>query len=272
MPMAFFASLALLLQGDPGEDKEACHQALEAFHAAFRGPAEGDRIGAVAALGKHHCAAAVAALAPLLEAESPSMRIAAAHALAGMDHSKAVDAVIAALPANEATRDVFDALVKALEKLDWESGAEPLNALLAKYHEKGMVDEMKPIVQALGSIGSANSVDPLLRLLEHAEAEAQGGRVGKVRSTANTKMKALEGPVRAALQAITGGNEPTYKKWKEWWPANRDRLTASAVLVYRCRKTGKRWEQKAGEAMACPNHDKPEKDGQLVKTRLHTRA
>jgi HEAT repeat protein len=272
MPISYLAALALLLQGDPGEDKEACHKALEAFHAAFRSPGEAERVIAVNTLAKHKCALSVGALAPLLESENPALRIAAAHALGGMDHPKAVESIVAALPTNESTKDVLEALIRALEKLDWESGAEPLNALLVKYHDKGLVDEMKSIVQALGSIGSASSVEPLLHLLEHAEMEAQGGRVGKVRSTANPKLKALEGPVRAALQSITGGSEPNYRKWKEWWQANRERLTESAILVYRCKLTGKRWEQKAGEAMACPNHEKPEKDGQLVKARIRSRA
>ena len=189
-----------------------------------------------------------------------------------MDHPKSLEVLAAALPASESQKTLFDSVVKALQTLDWEAGAEPLNALLSKYHEKGMIDELHLVVPALGSLGSGTSVDPLLRLLEHAENEGKSGRVGKFRSAGNPKLVALEGPVRAALQAITGGNEPNYHKWKEWWGANRERLEASAVLVYRCKATGKRWEQKAGEAEVCPHHDKPEKDGQVVKTRLHSRA
>lgn len=270
--MPFVVGLVLLAQAASEAAKEECHKAVEAFHAEMKAGTESARITAIDHLSKHHCVPAISAIAPHLQAGEEQVRVAAARALGAMEHLEAVEALGAALPANESSKTVLDAIVKALQTLDWEAGAEPLNTLLAKYHEKGMVDEMKPVIQALGGIGSSTSVDPLLRLLEHAEAEAQGGRVGKVRSTSNPKMKALEGPLRAALQSITGGNEPSYKAWHEWWQSNRERLIEGATLVYRCRLTGKRWEQKNGESQACPNHDKPEKDGQLVKTRLKPRA
>jgi HEAT repeat protein len=271
--MPLLLSLVLLAQVDSGESKEECHKAVEAFHASMKGAAEAARLVAIDALSKHHCVPAISALAPLLQSPEELIRLAAIRALGSMDHLEAVEALTAELPTWESSKNpTFDAMLKALQTLDWEAGADPLNSLLAKFHEKGMIDEMKPVIQVLGNLGSSTSVAPLLQLLEHAENEANGGRVGKTRSAANPKLKALEGPIRAALQSITGGNEPTYRKWHDWWQENRDRLTASATLVYHCKMTGKRWEQKAGEPMACPNHDKPEKDGQLVKTRLHPRA
>lgn len=270
--MTFLIGLALLAQADPGESREECRKVLEAFHAALKGASEPVRVTAIDGLAKHHCPAAVHALAPFLQAPEEAVRVAASRALGSMDQLEAVEALAGALPSSEASKNVTDAIVKALQTLDWEAGAEPLQGLLAKYHEKGLLDELRPVVQALGSIGSGGSVEPLIRLLEHAENEGQGGRVGKLRSTPNPKLKALEGPIRSALQAITGGNEPTAKKWHEWWQANRERLLEGATLVYRCRLTGKRWEQKAGQPEVCPNHDKPEKDGQLVKTRLRPRT
>jgi len=265
------AILLLCLQSDPHEDKEECKKAIDSFQASYRGGAEGARVAAVEVLAKHKCANSIAALAPLLAADGDKVRIAAARALGSMDHPKALEALAAAVIPSESTKDVFEAVVKALQTLDWESGAETLNPLLDKYHEKGMTDELKLVIQTLGSLGSQSSVDPLLRLLEHAENEGKGGRVGKMRSAGNPKLLALEGPIKAALQAITGVNEPTEQKWKEWWRTNRERLLESAVLVYRCKATWKRWEQKAGDPQNCPNHDKPEKDGQIVKTRLHGR-
>jgi HEAT repeat protein len=264
--------LLLALQNGSAENKEEIKAALQQFKTAIHQSADASRIAAIDALSKHHCQEAVAALAPYLTGDTDAVRMAAAKAVGGIDHPASLEALSQALTPNEATRSVFDAVVKALVTLDWEAGAEPLNALLSKYHEKGMLDEIHVVITALGSLGSETSVDPLLRLLEHAENEGKKGRAGKFRSPGNPKLVALEAPIKAALQAITGGNEGTYHKWKEWWGANRDRLLASAVLVYRCKATGKRWEQKAGEAPNCPNHDKPEHDGQVVKTRLHARA
>jgi len=271
--MVFLIGLVLCSQADSGESKEECRKAVEAYHASVKGAAESARLVAIDTLGKHHCVPAIAALAPLLESPEEQIRLAAIRALGGMDHLEAVEALVAELPSWESTKNpTMDALLKALQILDWEAGAEALNGLLTKYHDKGLIDELKPIIQLLGSLGSSTSVAPLLTLLEHAENEANASRSGRTRSAGNPKLKALEGPIKAALQSITGGNEPTYRKWKEWWGENRDRLFASAMLVFHCRETGKRWEQKAGEVMACPNHDKPEKDGQLVKTRLRPKA
>ncbi len=266
------AAVVLALQHQTPENKEECKTALLEFKAGIRQGAEAARTRAIETLGRHVCAESIAALAPHLSEDTEAVRVATAKTIAKMDHPKSLEVLIAALPASEPSKTLFDSVVKALQTLDWEAGAEPLNALLSKYHEKGMIDELHSVIGALGSLGSGTSVEPLLRLLEHAENEGKSGRTGKFRSSGNPKLVALEAPIKAALQAISGGNEPNYHKWKEWWGQNRERLEASAVLVYRCKATGKRWEQKAGEAELCPHHEKPERDGQVVKTRLHSRA
>lgn len=260
--------LALALQQAALADKDDCKVAVEEFKSTMRGTPEGARISAIDTLSKHVCPDAIAAIAVHLTQDTEAIRMAAARAIGGMDHPKSLEVLLAGLIPSEAEKNLFDALIKALQALNWEGGAVPLNGLLSKYHEKNMTDEIHLIVPALGSLGSPTSVEPLLKLLEHAENEGKSSRAGKLRAAGNPKLLALEAPVKAALKAITGGNEPNHQKWKEWWGANRERLMASAVLVYRCKVTGKRWEQKASEPAACPNHDKPEKDGQLVKTRL----
>jgi hypothetical protein len=270
--MIFAALLALVLQTDPPETKEDCKKALDAFHAAYRTGGEPGRIAAIEGLAKHKCPNAIAALAPLLGSESEKVRIAAAKALGGMDHPKALEALTDAVTANEGVKDVFTAVLKALQAIDWEAGAEPLNALLTKYHDKGLIDEVHEVIPVLGSLGSPSSVEPLLSLLEHAENQGKAQGTGRYRTAGTPKLVALEGPIKAALQQITGGNEPNYPKWRQYWHANRDTLLAQAVLVYRCKLTGKRFEQKGTEAQVCPYHDKSEKDGVVVKTRLHSRA
>jgi hypothetical protein len=270
--MVLVMTVLLALQQTPTHNKDECKAALEKFKAGMHQAGEADRVAAIDALAKHVCPDAIGAIAFHMTEDSERVRIGALKALSTMDHPKSLEVLIAALPSNETPKTIFDAMVKALQTLDWEGGAEPLNSLLSKYHEKGMVDELHSIITALGSLGSETSVDPLLKLLEHAENEGKSSRGGRVRGGGNPKLLALEGPVKSALTAITGGNEPNYHSWKQWWGSNRDRLLASAVTVYRCKLTGKRWEQKAGDPEVCPNHDKPEKDGQFVKTRLHMRA
>jgi HEAT repeat protein len=278
--MTLVAVLLMALQGNaqagaaPGllqETKEECKKALDAFRAAFHTGGEAGRSSAVEALGKHHCPNAIAALAPIAAGDSDKVRIAAAHALGGIDHPKSVEALMEALSAAEGAKDVFDAVLKAIQTLDWEPAAERLNSMLSKYHDKGLIDEVQAVIPVLGSLGSPTSVDPLLTLLEHAEQAKPQGR-GRTRASGNPKLAALEGPIKAALVSITGGTGGNYKQWKAWWQENRDRLSAQAVLVFWCKLTGKRFEQKASDPQSCPYHDKPEKDGVIVKVRLRARA
>jgi len=268
-------ALALALFQDAQENKEECKKALDTFHAATKGASESARIGAINELSHHVCSLSISAIAPYLGADSEGLRVAAAKALGAMDHPKSLEVLSAAVSPNEHNKAVFEAVAKALEKLDWEAGAEALNPVLAAFHEKSYLDPVQIVIPVLGKLGSAASVEPLINLLEHVETEGKsgGGRVGRLRSAApNKALAALEAPIKNALQQITGGNQPNYSKWKDWWRANRESLIAQATIVYRCKATGKRWAQKAGEPQACPNHDKPEKDGQAVKVLLHSKA
>jgi HEAT repeat protein len=252
----------------PKEDPEECKRTIEAFRLAYKTGGEPGRTAAVGLLTKHPCAKSVDALAPMLTAETDAVRIAAAKVLGGFDLPKAMEAVAAAVPPNSQRHEVLEALAKALETLDWEAGAETLNPTLSKHHDKDVLETLHVVVPVLGKLGSSSSVEPLIKLLEHAENEGKRVRAAGVRAAGNPKMLALEAPIRKALQEITGGNEPTADKWDDWWKANRERLFAGATVVYRCRSTGKRWGQKAGEAQQCPHHDKAEKDGLVVKTSL----
>ena len=250
------------------EDPEECKKAMEAFRIQYKGGGEAARVSAVNSLSKHPCPKSADAVAEMLAGEADAVRIAAARTLGTMDLPKAVQVLAGAVPANAQRHEVLEAIAKALETLDWDLGAETLNPLLGKHHDKDVLETLHVVVPVLGKIGSPTSVEPLIKLLEHAENEGKRVRAAGVRAAGNPKMQALEAPVRKALQEITGGSEPTADKWDDWWKANRDRLMAGASPVYRCKSTGKRWGQKAGEAMECPFHDKPEKDGQPIKTRL----
>jgi hypothetical protein len=174
-----------------------------------------------------------------------------------------------AVAPNVKDHEVLEGLANAIEDLDWEVGATILNPLLKKHDDKVILEALHVIVPMLGKLGSESSVEPLIKLLEHAENEGKRVKAGGKRYTGNQKLAALKAPIDKALQAITGGNEASADKWGDWWKANRERLIAASTVVYRCKATGKRWGQKAGEPQECPNHDKPQKDGQPVKVKLH---
>lgn len=268
MSLVLTILLGVALADGSKEDPEECKKALEAFRVAYKSGAESGRSAAVGLLAKHPCPKAVDALAPMLTAETDTVRIAAAKVLGGFDLPRAMEAVASAVPPNSQRHEVLEALAKALETLDWEAGAESLNPILPKHHDKDVLETLHVVVPVLGKLGSASSVEPLIQLLQHAENEGKRVRAAGVRAAGNPKMLALEAPIRKALQEITGGSEATADKWDDWWKANRERLLAGATIVYRCKETGKRWGQKVGESQNCPHHEKDIKDGMIVKTSL----
>jgi len=265
--MKWFVLLAAMAY--PEENEEECKKAVEAFRASYNNSVESARIDAVREVAKHQCEKTIGVLSQLLTGETPKVRIAAAKALGGYDHPKAVEAVAAAVLPNRDRHEVLEALAKALEDLDWEVGAAVLNPLLRKHDDMDILEALHIIVPVLGKMGSATSVEPLIKLLEHAENEGKRVRVGGKRYAGNPRLAALKGPIDKALQQITGGDQSSSDKWDDWWKANRERLLAGATVIYRCKATGKRWGQRAGEPQECPNHDKPQKDGQPVKVKLH---
>lgn len=257
-------SLAFGMQA-PKEDEEACKKIQAEFRAAYRNKDEAGRAAATSVFGNHACGSCAGTLGQLLVSEANSVRAAAARALGKMDDPKTAEVLAQAVEANREIPEVLDAIAKALETLDYEVGATILNPLLKKLGEKEVVDALSVIIPVLGKLGSSTSVDPLIDLLQRAENEATGGRR---RLKGNPKIAALVGPTRKALEEITGGREGTSKAWDAWWKAGSARQMATATIVFRCPQTGKRWSQKAGEAVLCPNHDKPEKHGTVVKTKL----
>ena len=248
------------------EDEEACKKAQDAFRVAYRAKDEAGRANATSAFGDHGCGHCAGLLGQILLSEAFSVRAAAARALGKMDTPKAVEALAQAVEPNHEVPEVLDAIAKSLQTLDYEVGATILNPLLKKLGEKEVVDALTVIIPVLGKIGSATSVDPLIDLLQRAENEASA--TGRRRLRGNPKIAALAGPARKALEEITGGREGMSKAWEAWWKAGRERQMATATIVYRCQETGKRWSQKAGEALQCPDHEKSPKHGLVVKSKL----
>lgn len=249
------------------EDEAACKKALEEFHKGYRSADEGARAGAAGQLARHVCDKSIRALTEVLITDSERVRLAAAQALGSIDDSCSVDALAQGVGPNADVPAVLESIAKALEKLDWEVASTVLNPLLTKLGDKENVAALDVIVPVLGKLGSPGSVEPLIHLLKRAENEAKGvGRRGRLKG--NAQISKLAGPCRKALEEITGGREGGAAAWEDWWKANRERILASAKVVYRCRQTGKRWEGRPGEGQKCPHHDKPASDTQLVKTKL----
>lgn len=270
--MTILAAALFFAAQEAKHSEEECKAALAAFHAAWKNDSETARIAAVHEASKHHCEKTLALLTPLLVNDAEKVRVAAAKALGKFDSGKAVAALAEAVAPNDKDTAVLDAIAQALKELDWEAGAEKLNPYL-KDHEKHVESALHVIVPVLGSLGSPSSVEPLIELLRHAENDrtgrvaVKGIKTGGKNSTA--KEAALKGPIEKALQDITGHTDTTSAAWEAWWNATKGPMLADAKIVYRCKATGKRWEEKAGEPVKCPYHDAPTKDAEPVKTKLH---
>src|SRR5581483_6540373 len=77
-------AILLFLAAAPAlQDDKAAEDALDAFKAAYKSTSEADRVAAVNELAKVHHAKTLARLSALLSSDGPSVRLAAAKAVAG---------------------------------------------------------------------------------------------------------------------------------------------------------------------------------------------
>ena len=218
--------IALLVQDTQAQDAEC---SLHAFRAAYGAAAEADRAEAVRALGSVRHPRVLRRLAPLLVSDGPTVRIAAAEAVAGFDaQARAAAALLrGALEPNAKDPDVQVALVRALGELR-EPGSLPfLHALL----DHRTLPVARVAVEAVGRGGRRESVDPLIGLLERCErildrgtgarvAVGVGGRpalvLEEVEDPALTRARTLAPAAREALAAITRQNLRSAQDWRTW--------------------------------------------------------
>ncbi|MHC4607675.1 MAG: HEAT repeat domain-containing protein, partial [Planctomycetota bacterium] len=179
--------------------------------------------------------------------DTDNVRIAAAKALGTADHPTSVDVLVAALEVNRKKPDVLQAIAAALGALGWQKGALALHVLLENPGEANVRESLEAIVDALGSIGSASSVEPLIDLLALTRGRRRLGRN-------------VERRINAALAAITGGDKDDAKSWKEWWKGNKNRLFEVSKSIY--------WSKKTYERTEVPRGEKAPKDALLVVVRL----
>jgi len=189
--MAWLTGILLVLQPQEGKDvSDECKKALDAFRKAYAGADEAKRVEAVRELGNHRCGSCVSVLSGLLVSEADKVRITTAKVLGTLDDPKAVEAVAGAVLPNKDRHEVLEPLAKALEDLDWEVGATILNLLLKKHDDKDILEALHIIVPVVGKMVSTTSVEPLIKLLEHAENEGKRVRVGGKRYAGNPRLAA----------------------------------------------------------------------------------
>lgn len=236
--------LAGLLQADPEETLRTLKAALAKEDAAGRLAA------ARKALETPH-ERVIRAVGELLVSDTEEVRIGAAAALADVDHPVSAEVLVRALAANERRAEVVAALSTALVELGWQSACPALEGMLKRVGVAEVRDVLPPVVEALGQLGSASSIDPLLDLLRLFE----GPRRAPWKGEAELRRKA-----DAALQAITGYAGRSSRDFDDWWKANRGSIQAGARRAW--------WLKKTGERVETGSADKAPADALLVATRL----
>ncbi len=220
-------AVAWILSQDTRAQEAEC--SLHAFRSAYAAPAEADRAEAVRSLGAVRHPLVLRRLAPLLVSDGPTVRIAAAEAVAGFGvQARAAAALLrGALEPNAKDPDVQVALVRALGELREPNTLPFLHALM----DHRSLPLARAAVEAVGRGGRRESVDPLIVLLERCEKvldRGSGGRVGvgiggrpalvleEVEDPALARARTLAPAAREALAAITRQNLRSAQDWRAW--------------------------------------------------------
>jgi HEAT repeat protein len=234
MMMMTAVLLAALAWG--GQDDKAVDDALDAFKAAMKSTSEADRVTAVNDLAKVPHAKTLARLAPLLNSEAPTVKIAAARGLSGFTalKTKASQVLIAAMGPNAKETNVLVALYEGLGKLDDPSA---LSTVHKGFEEKDLV-LVKAALQAAGAMGNPASIEPLIAFLARLEkiqkaagggvdvtAPVPGGGGGSVtvRSDDNGPKRAQEliPVINKTLNEITRESNGSSETWSAWWAKHK---------------------------------------------------
>lgn len=262
-------------QTDKRAEEQKARDAIKLFQKSYASPDETMRAQAVGNLAQFHHELVVQQLAPILTSDTNPVRIAVAQGLAGIECLESVKALAGAVEPNIKETKVLEEISKALQKLDWEAGAAVLNPLLEKYTNDDILAALDTIIPVLGKIGSPTSVDLLVDLLEDTELPVGGARrAGKLKGRGagnkyGKEISKLKKPVSTALSDITGWKESDSQAWRKKWEAEGRELLTNPTIVYFCRNTGKKWEQKKSEKIKCPYDEKTTTCILVAKTKLH---
>jgi HEAT repeat protein len=219
----------LLLLGAPADDK-AAEEALARFKLSYASPSVVARAAAVSELARTPHEKILVRLAGILGSEAKEVKAAAARGLGGFSEFKkqTLGVLMASLAPNEKEPEVEAAIYEALGKL-----GDP--AVLPVLH-KGFQDKdgraASAAVLAAAAIGSAASVDAILKELEDVEKinkqASGGGGVGGVSipggggaDPVKVRAKEVAKACLKAMQLVSKEKYTTFPEWKIWWSRRR---------------------------------------------------
>lgn len=236
----------------PATDEEA-EAALTVFKKAMTSDLVSAQMAAVREVAKVRHERIIRAIVPYLRSPHQDVATSTALQLVELDHPLSADSLVAAIAPNDKRPVVLGAIFNSLGKLGYESAAAPLVTLLDKSNEDGWKKVLEEGIDAIGHIGSAKAVDPILDWRRKtASGGWGGGRRGPGGGGPGGGGK-LWAATDRALKSITGGDEETTADWEKWWKINRVDLQAAATVTYRCKISWERFDGTVGKRAPCPH-------------------
>jgi HEAT repeat protein len=205
-------------------DEEA-RQAVARFEQTARKKLDmGQKMQAVEDLAQGAHPRIVRTLDAVLKKEPvPSVRLAAARALADQPPKESRQVILAAIKdkKNDDQPQVLEALVRSLDRASYESGDVEL---LARLFDRGEATLQKAIIQCFGN---------------HAEKEA-----------VKLLLENLDEPIPAEVQPLHNPPasywEKRWKAWKAWLPDLKEALKTITGQEFQDSKTAKNWLRQNG--------------------------
>jgi hypothetical protein len=201
--------------------EEAVKQAVDDFKKGLREAKNiADRVALVKKLSETERDPKIQAeIARLLSDPAESVRIEAMQGLAGYRRDKAAsNALVGALPLNSRTASMLSHALDAIGSVGHESAVPVVARHVADKEERVAA----AAIRALGQMNSPAAVPLLIETWERLEKDKTKGDEQK--KAAEERLKAVEGPLKEALAALTGQKQNAAADYRAWWSENRATL------------------------------------------------
>jgi hypothetical protein len=200
---------------------EAVKQAIDDFKKGLREAKNiADRVALVKRLSDAERDPKIQAeIARLLSDPAESVRIEAMQAQGRYRRDKAASgALVAAFPLNSRTASMLSHALAAFGAVGHESAVP----LVGRYVSDKDDTVAAAAIRALGEMNSPAAVPALIETWEKLEKEKSKGDEQK--KAAEERLKAVEGPLKDALAALTGQKQNAAADYRAWWNENRATL------------------------------------------------
>ena len=218
-----FALTGVLLAQVPTNHAEQAKQAQEVL-AGWPKMSNAEKSAAIERAAALGTTAAAHALAPKLHDKAAPIRKEIALALGKLKDDKSVPALLTQLEADadEKTGDVdaFLAICQALGEIGDARAIQPLvhGVLSGNRRDPNWQKRGDARVQALGGIRHKDSIEELMGLWQRGASGGRGAAGG------NGARNPFSSSITSSLNKLTGQNLSEQKAYQDWWKDNKDRF------------------------------------------------